>query len=268
MPLTVRAIASGSSGNAFLVETEDGCLLLDAGLSAARLHEVLQALTPRLDSFHGIILTHEHTDHACGALRLARKLDAPIYATRGTLDALRADEDDRPVEQVVIVPGRTTTIDGLRVTAFSVSHDAVEPVGLLLERDGFAVALATDLGTIDARTIEWTGLADLLILEANHDLHKLWNGPYPRMLKRRIASPTGHLSNDQAAAGLAGIVERGRVKWAWLAHLSEVNNSQRAALAAVQARLGGGDVVVEIARRHRPSLVWRSDQLYRQGRLF
>jgi len=268
MSLTVRALASGSSGNAFLVETEDGCLLLDAGLSATRLLEALQALTHRLERFHGIILTHEHTDHACGALRLARKLGVPVYGTRGTLDALKVDDDDRPVEQVVIVPGRTTAIDGLRVTPFSVSHDALEPVGLLIERDGFAVALATDLGTVDERTIDWTSQADLLILEANHDLQRLWNGPYPWMLKRRIASPTGHLSNDQAAAGLAGVAERGRTKWAWLAHLSETNNSQRAALGAVRARLGGADVAVDVARRHKPSLIWRSDQLYRQGRLF
>jgi phosphoribosyl 1,2-cyclic phosphodiesterase len=267
MPLTVRALASGSSGNAVLVETEEGCLLLDAGLSASRLYEALQSVAARLDRFRGIILTHEHSDHACGALRLARKLDVPIYGTRGTLDGLRLD-DDRPVEQVVIVPGRPTAIDGLRVTPFSVSHDALEPVGLLIERDGFAIALATDLGTVDDRTIDWTSQADLLILEANHDLHRLWHGPYPGMLKRRIASPTGHLSNDQAAAGLAGIAERGRVKWAWLAHLSETNNSQRAALGAVQARLGGADVAVDVARRHKPSLVWRSDQLYRQGRLF
>jgi phosphoribosyl 1,2-cyclic phosphodiesterase len=268
MSLTVRALASGSSGNAFLVETEDGCLLLDAGLAATRLHEALRAHAARLDRFRGIILTHEHSDHACGALRLARKLDVPIYGTRGTLDGLRGDDDDRPVEQVVIVPGRPTTIDGLRVTPFGVSHDALEPVGLLIERDGFAVALATDLGTVDDRTVEWTSQADLLILEANHGLHRLWHGPYPGVLKRRIASPRGHLSNDQAAAGLAGVVERGRVKWAWLAHLSETNNSQRAALGAVQARLGGADVAVEVARRQKPSLVWRSDQLYRQGRLF
>jgi phosphoribosyl 1,2-cyclic phosphodiesterase len=268
MPLTVRALASGSSGNAFLVETEDAALLLDAGLSATRLYEVLRAVTARIERFHGIILTHEHSDHACGALRLARRLGVPVYGTRGTLDRLDLRDDERPPEQVVLVPGRSTAIDGLRVTPFSVSHDALEPVGLLLERDGFAVALATDLGTLDERTIEWTSRADLLILEANHDLHRLWNGPYPRALKRRIASPTGHLSNDQAAAGLAGIAERGRVKWAWLAHLSEVNNTQRAALGAVQGRLAGGDVVVEVARRHKPSLLWRSDQLYRQARLF
>src|SRR5262245_1400341 len=194
MPLTVRALASGSSGNAFLVETDDGCLLLDAGLSATRLYEALQSLTARLDRFHGIILTHEHSDHACGALRLARKLNVPIYGTRGTLDGLRLDDDARTVEQVVIVPGRATAIDSLRVTPFSVRHDALEPVGLLIERDGFAIALATDLGTVDDRTIDWTSQADLLILEANHDLHRLWHGPYPGMLKRRIASPTGHLS--------------------------------------------------------------------------
>jgi phosphoribosyl 1,2-cyclic phosphodiesterase len=265
--LTVRALASGSSGNAFLVETGDACLLLDAGLSAARLHDALTEVATRVGALAGIVLTHEHTDHASGAVRLARRLGVPIYGTPGTLAALRLEEGE-PVEQVMLLPGRPTRIDGMHVTPFQVSHDAAEPVGLLLEHEGFGVALATDLGSVDDRTAEWVSQADLLIIEANHDLERLWHGPYPYVLKRRIAGPHGHLSNDQAAACVARAAERGRVRWSWLAHLSETNNTQRGALGAVQARLCGADVTVEVVRRSKPSLSWRSDRLYRQGRLF
>ena len=267
MTLTVRALASGSSGNAFLVETADVCLMLDAGLSATRLHEALTATASRADTFQGIVLTHEHTDHSAGAIRLARKLGVPVFGTRGTLAALHVDDDD-PVDRVELSPGRPMRLDGLSITPFPVSHDAADPVGLLIEHEDVAVALATDLGTVDDRTGEWVSQADLLIMEANHDLGRLWNGPYPYILKRRIAGTHGHLSNDQAAACIARSAERGRVRWSWLAHLSETNNTQRGALATVQSRLAGGDVTVEVARRHKPSLVWRSDQLFRQARLF
>ena len=267
MTLTVRSIASGSSGNAFMVETDDVCLLLDAGLSATRLHEALTALAARADAFAGVVLTHEHSDHASGAARLARKLGVPIYGTRGTLAALRLEDDD-PIDRVELLPGRPMRLDDLSITPYPVHHDAAEPVGLLIEHDDVAVALATDLGSVDDRTVEWVSQADLLIMEANHDLGRLWNGPYPYILKRRIAGTHGHLSNDQAAACIATSAERGRVRWTWLAHLSETNNTQRGALATVQDRLAGGDVTVDIARRHRPSLVWRSDQLFRQARLF
>jgi phosphoribosyl 1,2-cyclic phosphodiesterase len=266
MTLTVRSLASGSSGNAFLVETPDVSLMLDAGLSATRLHEALTATAARADTFAGIVLTHEHADHCAGAVRLARKLGVPVYGTRGTLQAL--DIEDDPIERVELSSDRPVHLDGLSITPFSVSHDAADPVGLLIQHDDVAVALATDLGVVDDRTVEWVSQADLLIMEANHDVARLWNGPYPYILKRRIASPHGHLSNDQAAACIARSAERGRVRWSWLAHLSETNNTQRGALATVQSRLAGADVSVEVARRHKPSLVWRSDQLYRQARLF
>ena len=266
MALTVRSIASGSSGNAFLVETPDVSLLLDAGLSATRLHEALTALAARADAFAGVVLTHEHSDHASGAVRLARKLGVPVYGTRGTLAALDFGED--PIDRVELLPGRTTHLDGLEITAFPVCHDAADPVGLLIQHGDVAVALATDLGSVDDRIVDWASQADLLIMEANHDVVRLWNGPYPYVLKRRIGSPQGHLSNEQAAHCIARSAERGRVRWSWLAHLSETNNTQRGALAAVQHRLAGADVTVDIARRHKPSLVWRSDQLYRQARLF
>lgn len=264
MTLTVRSIASGSSGNAYLLETERAALLLDAGLSARRLRETITTLSVDLDRLCGIIVTHEHNDHVCGAARLARGLGTPLYATAGTVAALSIDD----VDVIPIGAERAFEIEDIRVTPFSVVHDAAEPVGLHIEHAGNTVAFAVDLGSADQDVREWMSRADLLVIDSNHDTHRLWNGPYHASLKRRIASPRGHLSNDQAADCIAFSAERGRVRWAWLAHLSETNNTHGAALAATEQRLAGAAVSVHIARRHRPSLVWRSTERYLQARLF
>lgn len=261
--LTVRAIASGSSGNAFIVSTERASLILDAGLPAARMLRDLESLRVEPQTVAGVVLTHEHHDHASGALALARQLAVPLYATRGTIRALGIDPD-RAIELAV---EHRFAIHDIEVTPFPIMHDAAEPVGLLVEHGDHRVALATDVGSVDERTQEWASRADLLILDTNHDLPRLWGGPYPAHLKRRIASPRGHLSNEQAARCLATAAERGRVRWAWLAHLSETNNTQRGALRCVQEHLRGADVQVEVTRRGQPSLVWRSTTSLRQGRL-
>jgi phosphoribosyl 1,2-cyclic phosphodiesterase len=261
--LTVRAIASGSSGNAFAVGTERVSLLLDAGLSARRLMHGLEAAWFAPERIAGVVLTHEHHDHSSGAVALSRELGVPIYATDGTARTLRLD----PGEVVPLRAERSLQLDDLELTPFPVVHDAAEPVGLMVRHEDRQVALVTDIGSVDECTQRWAGEADLLILDSNHDLLKLWGGPYPAALKRRIASPRGHLSNEQAARCIATAVERGRTRWAWLAHLSETNNSQRAALATVKGRLTGAEVSIEVTRRAQPSLVWRSTTAYLQGRL-
>jgi phosphoribosyl 1,2-cyclic phosphodiesterase len=261
--LTARSLASGSSGNAFVVGNEHVSLVLDAGLSARRLLHHLDAMWVDRERVAGVVLTHEHGDHSCGALALARELDVPLYATGGTASALRL----APEEWVRLEPERSFEVAGLSVTPFPVVHDGAEPVGLLVDAGGHRVALATDLGSIDHRTLDWARQADLLILDTNHDLNRLWNGPYPASLKRRIASPHGHLSNVEAARCIELCVERGQTRRVWLAHLSETNNTQRMALRTVTHRLRGATVAIEVARRHRPSLTWRSTMALVQGRL-
>jgi phosphoribosyl 1,2-cyclic phosphodiesterase len=261
--LTVRAIASGSSGNAFAVGTERVSLLLDAGLSARRLMRSLEAAWFAPERIAGVVLTHEHHDHSSGAVALSRELGVPIYATDGTARALRLD----PGEVVPLRAERSLQLDDLELTPFPVVHDAAEPVGLMVRHEDRRIALVTDIGSVDECTQRWADEADLLILDSNHDLLKLWGGPYPAALKRRIASPRGHLSNEQAARCIATAAERGRTRWAWLAHLSDTNNTQRAALATVNARLTGAEVSIEVTRRAQPSLVWRSTMAYVQGRL-
>lgn len=262
--LTFRALQSGSAGNAFLAETEEIALLLDAGLTVRRLEAYLSALRIAHKRLGAIVLTHEHLDHAAGAGAIARKLDLPIYATNGTL----ARVDLRDCDAIPIKPDQPIRLGDLELTPFLVQHDAAEPIGLLVEHADACVALATDLGTVDDATLEFLCRADLVVLESNHDWDRLWRGPYPMPLKRRIASDRGHLSNAQAASCLARCAERGRMRWGWLAHLSETNNSQKCALGTVSARMGAGASQLGCLRRRAPSLTWRSTDVYVQARLF
>ena len=202
-----------------------------------------------------VLLTHEHDDHSRGACRFALRHEVPVYGTRGThrgpsLGGLKALA--RPLG-----PGSPQTAAGFRIEVFPVPHDARQPVGIVVESSGGCrLGLATDLG---CRTDEaWRRLRDLdvLLLESNHDLDMLRTGPYPWRLKERVASSRGHLSNEQAAAGLDELLSgrSDRLSWVVLCHLSETNNSPDTAATSVQPVLDRrrSSARLVVAEQHRP----------------
>ncbi|MDA8216793.1 MAG: MBL fold metallo-hydrolase [Dehalococcoidales bacterium] len=263
--MRVTSLASGSSGNAFLVEAGSTRVLIDAGITLAGIGSGLAhyGLTPA--DLSCVLLTHEHSDHLCSARSLSRRYFLPLAATAGTLSHLAAHKG----EQMRLVPGVGFALDGLAITPFSIPHDGLEPVGYLLEHEGTRACLATDLGHVPEELLSVFRSCDLLILEANHDEDRLWCGPYPRPLKRRVAAPTGHLSNEQTAECLVKVGDGGP-RWVWLAHLSSTNNSPRCALETVSARLNReqiGGMQVGVALRDRPSLRWDSAEAFCQGKL-
>lgn len=138
---------------------------------------------------------------------------------------------------IELVTGSQRTIGDICVTSFPVSHDAVAPCGYLLEAGGCRVCLVTDTGEVTVSMLEHIQHADLLILESNHDREQLRRGPYPYMLKQRILSPTGHLSNDQAAEAVLRIWREKDMRWLWLAHISRTNNTPLLALESMRAYL-------------------------------
>ncbi len=250
------ALASGSSGNAYLVEAAGTAVVVDAGASLRSLMAAGERWGLPAERFACLLLTHEHSDHVANAGLFCRRLRMPAAATEGTLQRLNLATDCRS-----LTPGQTIALAGLAVTAFALPHDGADPVGYLFEHDNVRVVLATDLGHVPPAVVGHLRQADLLILESNHDVGRLWHGPYPWPLKQRVASPVGHLSNDQAAECLASLGD-GCPKTVWLAHLSATNNSPCLALRTTKERLqsqGARNIEIAVALRDRPSLCWDSD---------
>jgi phosphoribosyl 1,2-cyclic phosphodiesterase len=262
----VSALASGSSGNAFLVEAEGVKLLFDAGLNASMLEYYLRQRGTSPAQLSAIFVSHEHIDHLRGAGILARRYGLPVVASEGTFLAGAWQFGSLP-EKVVQPPGREVHIDGstgtggVTVRTFAVSHDAAETVGFWIEAGGKNVVLCTDLGCETASIREPLAAADLLVLEANHDVQRLWRGRYPPALKRRVAGRYGHLSNAEAARLISELSHDGHPRTIWLAHLSAANNTPALALDTVLEPLdrdGCTHLEVEVLARDRPSHIWRS----------
>ncbi|WP_026370776.1 MBL fold metallo-hydrolase [Kallotenue papyrolyticum] len=271
MELEVRALASGSSGNAFLIRTSAPgarALLLDAGLSARALERLLCRYNVLPGDLAALIITHEHHDHARGALPLARRYGAPLVCTPGTAAALGAALAGVEVRRL---HSDGVSIGALDLWSFPVPHDAAEPCGLVLRCGRLTVGLALDLGHAPAHVAEALRQADLVIVEANHDREKLLAAPYPWSTKHRIMGERGHLSNLQAAQLLAAIAADGRPRDVWLAHLSEQANEHPQSVLRHVANaldlLGISWLRLDVAQRDRPSAVWAGGQALHQSSL-
>ena len=229
--MRLAVLGSGSSGNVAVVDWGSQRLLLDAGLSCREIEKRLRSVGLEPRGFAGVLLTHEHSDHIRGAARFAGRHEVPVYATAGTLSGL--DFGRYSVRTVTIRSGRPVEIGPFLVQPFEVPHDAREPIGFVVEDPaGRRLGLAADLGARSRAAWGYLTDLDLLILETNHDVEMLRSGPYPWPLKQRIASRHGHLSNHEAAEGLAELIGD-RLKWVVLYHLSRTNNAPSLAVDAV-----------------------------------
>ncbi|HMA34491.1 MAG TPA: MBL fold metallo-hydrolase [Chloroflexia bacterium] len=258
--MRVTALASGSSGNAFLVEVGTTSVLLDAGLPGPALERYLWQRGVAAADLSAIFVSHEHIDHLRGVGALARRHGIPVVANAATLRAGAALLGPLP-EPVLLPVGGACQAGPIQVRTFPLSHDAAETVGFWVQAEGAHACICTDLGLPTAALTAPLAAADLLVLEANHDLDRLWAGPYPPALKARIAGPRGHLANVDAARLVLDLARDPRPRTIWLAHLSATNNTPRLAYEAVAAPLaqaGYHHYMVAVAGRDRPSLVWDS----------
>lgn len=268
MSLSVHSIASGSSGNSILIRNDDTAVLIDAGIGIRRLTAALGDLQINPSDLSAIMITHEHSDHVAGAVRMAGRFGAPILANAPTLRAIKGAS---AVPHKVIGVGEDVTFGRLVVRSFPVSHDAVCPVGYTIECGGSVVCSATDTGVPTPAMRAACANADLLILESNHDVNMLRAGPYPWFLKQRIMGNKGHMSNDTAAGLLREIADSGKAITVWLAHLSKTNNSPSVALSTSRRMLAdylGRTLQLEVARRDTPSVSWQSTKSSFQLSLF
>ncbi|GAB6137215.1 MBL fold metallo-hydrolase [Halanaerobaculum tunisiense] len=254
-------LASGSSGNAIYIGTQKHKILVDAGLSGAEINRRLQEIEVDLADLDAILLTHEHSDHISGAGVLARRCDLPIYATEGTWQA-GAEKLGKLRSEQQFICSEVFAIGELNIKSFTIPHDAQEPVGYTIRYQGHKVAVATDMGVVTEEVKEEVAGAQLVVLEANHDLEMLKIGPYPWSLKKRVMSPKGHLSNDDAAA-LAVELAQQEANRILLAHLSQDNNIPELAFLTIKNMLVeqglklGGDVVLNFAQQDSATAVYQ-----------
>jgi phosphoribosyl 1,2-cyclic phosphodiesterase len=231
-PLRVGILGSGSGGNAVVVESEGRRILIDAGFSCKELVRRMALLGIDPKTISAVVLTHEHQDHCRGVDAFAKKFKVPVLATAGTREGAGLKED-RFRSTIVIRSGEPREVAGFVIEPFLIPHDAAEPVGFVVETpSGRRLGLVADIGC--RTSLAWGRLRDLdvLLLETNHDLDMLRNGPYPWSLKQRVAGRHGHLSNREAAEGLPELMGS-RLSWVALYHLSRTNNLPALAAAAI-----------------------------------
>lgn len=249
---------SGSSGNAIYIETTKTKVLVDAGQSGKRVAQALLdgcGIVP--GDLDGILVTHAHRDHICGVGVLCRRYKLPVYATEGTWFEMEPLIGPVPFEcRKMLEVGGKLEIKDLQAETFPTSHDAMEPVGLVCQKKGKGLGIATDSGVFTSRMSAMLKGLDCLILEANHDTEMLHTGPYPWPLKKRIASVWGHLSNEAAAQALLKTIGDD-TKNIVLSHLSQENNRPHLALETVRNTLKNNsvcleDVEISIAPRYCP----------------
>lgn len=242
MKLSFCSLSSGSSGNCYLIKTEETAILIDAGVSAKAIKEGLDKTKTNLEMLQGVLITHEHTDHTKGLkVLLKREQHIMTYANAKTWEKI--DCESERVKH--FVTGEEFWVRELLVKPFKINHDAADPVGYSIEYQGKRITVVTDTGCIDNSIFLELVKADILILEANHDVDKLKNGKYPPHLKERVLGDRGHLSNEETGRTLCRIMEvDNKPRIVLLAHLSKDNNHPEIAKQTVSNILEESGIIV------------------------
>jgi phosphoribosyl 1,2-cyclic phosphodiesterase len=228
--MRIVALASGSSGNAILVDDGETRILVDCGLGPRTIAQRLVANGVRPDDISAVIVTHEHVDHVRGIAQAVARWSWNVIGSAGTVRGLPAE-----LRKGAKVVRERVRVGGLDIELIPVAHDANEPTAYAItaRATGVRAGITHDLGEPSDRLIAAFRGADLLCIEANHDAGMLRTGPYPAFLKERIASATGHLSNDQCTAFIDAVATAS-LRAVLLLHLSEVNNTPAVACAATR----------------------------------
>lgn len=214
---------SGSSGNSIFIADGETKILVDAGVTAKRLEGALSAIGESAADLSAIFITHEHSDHIKGLRVLASRYHIPVFAEEKVLTRLWADGH---LNQTIPSASAEAQMElgGIEVLPFTLSHDSAACVGYRFELSGGkSISVCTDTGYITPDAQQAIPGSDLVFLESNHEIRMLENGPYPYILKQRILSRVGHLSNADCAAFAVQLVQSGTTRLV-LAHLSRENN--------------------------------------------
>jgi phosphoribosyl 1,2-cyclic phosphodiesterase len=233
--MKITPLASGSTGNSFLIQTDSAAVVVDAGLSGKQMQERIASAGTDPAELKGIIVSHGHSDHIKGVGVLSRRYKIPVWMNQGTWRVAESNLGKLHALEF-FETGRIFQVAGLRVHPFSVPHDCADPVGFRISYGTCRMGIATDLGAATGLVAGVLAGVQVVVLESNHDPVMLRDGPYPWELKQRVRSRLGHLSNGESASLLQRIVSD-ELKAVILAHMSETNNRSDLALGCARESL-------------------------------
>jgi phosphoribosyl 1,2-cyclic phosphodiesterase len=250
------SLGSGSSGNCMVIEQASTRLLLDCGFSVKETIARLSQLMLAPEDISGILVTHEHDDHAKGAFKLAEKLNIPVWLSHGTRVMTTRYLPKTQVQTNIVDSHTSFEIGDMQITPFPVPHDAREPTQFVFSNGQHKLGVLTDTGGTTPHIKEMLSGCDALVLECNHDLSMLETGPYSYALKKRVGGHLGHLDN-QSAANLLAELDNSKLKHIVAAHLSAKNNKETLAKNALSQVLSCDADWVGIATQN-TGFDWRS----------
>lgn len=260
--MTFISFGSGSSGNCYYLSTGTDAMLIDLGIGLRALKRDFQTYGIGVGSIHNILVTHDHTDHVKSVGAMSQAYNLPVYATHLVHEGIfRNRFIGKKIHEPYIKyveKGVTSQIGEFTVTPFAVPHDSNDNAGYIIKNSGKTFTIITDCGHITEEMPQIIASTDYLVIEANHDLEMLHNGPYPPFLQNRVSGPVGHLSND-ACGHVIAENRTPKLKHVWLCHLSEKNNTPELAAKTVTDILAennikvGTDLELTVLKRKTPT---------------
>ena len=252
------SLFSSSSGNSTYIGTSQGGILIDIGVSAKKTADALKNIGVDPNSIAAVFVTHEHNDHINGVRVFAERHGTKVFASQGTLAGMEEAGAITSKIQTGVIPSEGTEAGGIFIRPFRTPHDSRESTGFsVVTPDGKRLAVATDIGEVTDTVMNAIFGCDLVLLESNHDVGMLRNGPYPYFLKERILSKFGHLSNECCAETAVRLMESGTTRFV-LGHLSKENNIPALAFETTRAamRMAGAveniDYLLSVAGNDNP----------------
>ena len=244
--MKVKILASGSKGNCTLIRTDKINILIDMGITYQVLCNELDKISMSPKELNAILITHVHNDHTKGLASLVKKTNLKVYILESMLEELA---NKIPHDNINFYED-PTYLEDLKIETFKISHD-VDGVGFIIENNGKDLVYVTDTGYINENYFPKLKNKNLYIIESNHDEEMVMEGPYPYILKQRVLSDKGHLSNITTAGYLQELIGK-RTEKIVLAHISENNNTEDLALNTTLEALSEKNIhlPVEIAKQY------------------